>query len=65
MEWDFTGNIARIGTNYEILENLREERESYLREALSSTSGYADGLTDYGPPLEYPKPFLNTVHFNK
>ena len=30
MEWDFTGNIARIGTEYEILEIWGEERESYL-----------------------------------
>jgi hypothetical protein len=39
MEWIFTGNIARIGKKYEILDSLGERARvlTYLREALSST----------------------------
>jgi hypothetical protein len=38
MEWIFTGNIARIGKKYEILDSLGERARvlTYLREALSS-----------------------------
>jgi hypothetical protein len=50
MEWDFTGNIARIGTKYETLEILEGSASvlTYLREALSSTSGLPDKIKAYG-----------------